>query len=279
MFDRIVIADWSAASSPSPAPPSADAIWLGAADAAGVTATYHRTRAEAAAALTAEVAAALAQGQRLLVGADFPFGYPAGFAVAVTGRPGALAVWDWLTARIEDGPDNRNNRFAVAAAINARFPGIGPFWGRPRHLVLPDLPDRGRDRRGHGMAERRVCEARLPGTQPVWKLYTTGSVGSQALLGIPVLARLRAAFPGRVAVWPVEPWADAPVVLAEVWPSLLAARVRAAQAAGEGPVKDAVQVRLLAAHLLAQGPGIARLLAPDAPAAALAEEGWILGAP
>ncbi len=267
--DRVLVGDWAAASAPTPPRPVADAIWIGE---AGDGETYHRTRAAAAAHLHARVARALAAGERVLIGADFPFGYPAGFARALTGRDGALALWDWLAAHVVDGADNANTRFALAAAINARFPGVGPFWGRPRSLDLPDLPERGTARTHARFSERRVVETLVRGAQPVWKLYTTGSVGSQAIMGIPRLAALRAAFPGRVAVWPFEPLTDAQVVLAEVYPSLLAPEV----AAAGDPIKDRAQVRLLA-HALA-AVDLAPLLAPDAPRAVLAEEGWILGA-
>lgn len=279
-FDRVAVIDWSAASKPTPRRPSADAIWL--AEASGDTPPalrYLRTRAEALAALSALAAAALDAGQRLLIGADFPFGYPRGFAAALTGRAEALALWGWLAERLHDGPDNANDRFALAAAINARFPGLGPFWGRPAGLALPGLPEKGRARHGHGLPERRLVETLVPSAQPCWKLYTTGSVGSQALTGIPALARLRAAFPGRVAVWPFEP-ADAPVVLAEVYPSLLDAAVRTAMADDPAAIKDAVQVRLLAGALarLAARDALGPLLSPEAAPAVLAEEGWILGA-
>lgn len=264
MFDRVVIVDWSARSSPSPLRPSADAIWVGEAGAGEV---YHRTRALAEADLAGRIAG-LGDGQRMLLGFDFPFAYPAGFAAAL-GCDGPLAVWDWLAARISDAADNANNRFEIAAAINRRFPGLGPFWGRPDRLALPDLPAQGRLRHGHGMAERRAVEHAVPAAQPVWKLYTTGSVGSQALLGLPVLSRLRR-LPG-VTVWPFEP--PGQVVLAEVWPSLLAAQVAAEQG---GEIRDRVQVRVLARALkrLAAGGRLAPLF--DVPEVAR-EEGWILG--
>lgn len=276
-FARVIVVDWSAAAAPSPARPSADAVWIGEASAAGVRADYRRTRAAALADLAGRIEAALAAGERLLVGADFPFGYPAGFAAALTGRAGPLALWPWLAERIEDGPDNANNRFEVAAAINARFPGLGPFWGRPAGRDLPALPARGRDRSFRWQPERRACEQAAPGAQPVWKLYTTGAVGGQALLGIPALERLRRAFPGRIAVWPFQP-PEAPVVLAEVYPSLLRGPVAAAVTAGE--IRDRAQVRLLAGALvrLARTGGLAALLSPAAPPARPAEEGWILGA-
>ena len=277
IFDRIAILDWSAASTPSPARPSADAIWIGV---AGAGESYHRTRAGAMKRLGDLVAETLSRNQRLLIGADFPFGWPPGLAAALTGQPLALALWDWLAAHVEDAPDNRNNRFALAAAINARFPGIGPFWGRPSSLTLPDLPDRGSDRQGHGFPERRAVEALVPTAQPCWKLYTTGSVGSQALLGIPALSRLCRSFPGQIAVWPFQPCDKAPVVLAEVYPSLLAAEVRRDMARDPTAIKDAVQVRLLARALarLDRGATLAPLFTPPLPPEVLAEQGWILGA-
>jgi len=278
-FDRVAILDWSASATPSPARPSANAIWIGTAFG-DIADSYHRTRADAEARLHTLVAEALSNGHRLLIGADFPFGYPQGFARALTGRPGALALWDWLAAHVTDGPDNANTRFALADRINARFPGIGPFWGRPAHLALPCLPDRGSLRHGHPFPERRVVEGMVRSAQPCWKLYTTGSVGSQALMGIPAMHRLRAAFAGNVAVWPFEPWQSANVVLAEVYPSLLSKEVAAVMAKEAGPqIKDRVQVRLLAGALasLARAGQLAPLFAPDAAPAVLTEEGWILG--
>ena len=276
IFDRIAILDWSAASTPTPARPSADAIWIGV---AGEGETYHRTRTQAMDRLETLVRKALARRERLLIGADFPFAYPAGFAAALTGQPLALSLWDWLADHVQDAPDNRNNRFALAAAINARFAGIGPFWGRPAGLDLPDLPDRGSVRHGHPFPERRAVEALVRTAQPCWKLYTTGSVGSQALLGIPALARLRTAFPGQVSVWPFEAWQGAPIVLAEVYPSLLAAEVRIVLAGEPAEIKDRIQVRLLAGALsrLDRAGTLGPALAAQAPAEVLAEQGWILG--
>ncbi|SDX34602.1 hypothetical protein [Roseicitreum antarcticum] len=275
-FDRIIIVDWSAAATPSPRKPSADAIWLGE---DGCPPRYFRTRAEVMAALSRICADALATGTRVLIGADFPFGYPKGFAARLTGDSGALAVWDWLGAHVVDAPDNRNNRFQLAGQINARFPGLGPFWGCPAGLSVPGLPHKGSLRQDHLMPERRVVEDRLRSTQPCWKLYTTGSVGSQALLGIAALNRLRQSFGPQLAVWPFQP-PTAPVVLAEIYPSLLAPQVTAALARDPGQIKDAVQVSLLAegfARARASGH-LAQMLRPQVPVDVLAEEGWILGA-
>jgi hypothetical protein len=148
-FDRVAVVDWSAAATPSPARPSADAIWIGVATPQGsVGETYHRTRSEALEALRALCRAALDAGERLLIGTDFPHGYPAGFAQALTGQARALAVWDWLAAHVQDAPDNANNRFELAAGINARFPGVGPFWGRPESAGHARPADEGQRARG-----------------------------------------------------------------------------------------------------------------------------------
>jgi molybdopterin-guanine dinucleotide biosynthesis adapter protein len=214
-------------------------------------------------------------GRRVLAGFDFPFGYPNGFAGRLTGRPEARAVWHWLEAHLRDGPDNRNNRFALAAGINARFGGAGPFWGRPAVMDLPALPPRKLvDYASLGLPERRRVERVVPRAQPVWKLYTTGSVGSQALTGLPLIARL--ARRPDCAVWPFD-GRDAALLLAEVYPSLLARDVARAVTAGE--IKDAAQVRLLAQALwqLSARGGLAALL-DTAPPDASTEEGWILGA-
>ncbi|NUB44747.1 molybdopterin-guanine dinucleotide biosynthesis protein B [Fertoebacter nigrum] len=281
-FDTVVVVDWSASTTPSPGRPSADAIWIGCARADGETASYHRTRADAERHLTELLATEAAAGRRVLAGFDFPLGYPEGAAQAITGQvadpqqPRAFALWDWLAERVQDGPANANNRFALAEAINARFAAPGPFWGRPAGLALPHLPDRKTaDYPALGLTERRRVETVIPRASPVWKLYTTGSVGSQALMGLPMLARLRQRFGPRV--WPFEA-PEGPLVLAEIYPSLIDPAV--ARAVAQGMIKDAAQVRLLACALLrlSQRGTLPRLLAavPDWPGRS--DEGWILGA-
>jgi hypothetical protein len=90
-------------------------------------------------------------------------------------------------------------------------------------------------------------------------------------MGLPMIHRLSKI--SGVAVWPFQPWDQAPVVLAEVYPSLLAPAIRASA----DSIPDRAQVTLLARALrrLAQE----RRLAPmfDVPPIAR-EEGWILGA-
>ncbi|AXQ94324.1 molybdopterin-guanine dinucleotide biosynthesis protein B [Cereibacter azotoformans] len=275
-FDTVIAVDWSGASVPSPRKPSSDAIWIGVASPLGETVSYHRTRADAEAHLNDLFAFELVAGRRVLAGFDFPFGYPEGFASRLTGAAFAPALWEWLEARIEDGPDNANNRFQLADRINADLPGEGPFWGRPGGLDLAHLPDRKLcDHAALGLAERRRVELAVPKAHPVWKLYTTGSVGSQALLGLPVIARLRRRF--HAQAWPFEP-ASGPLVVAEIYPSLLGPAI--AKATRDGEIKDSAQVRLMARALwrMARDGSLSELLedVPDWPGRR--EEGWILGA-
>ncbi|WP_108263183.1 cyclic nucleotide-binding domain-containing protein [Mangrovicoccus ximenensis] len=250
-FDTIVVADWSGASSPTPAKPSKDAIWLGIARGGTVETSYHRTREDAVAALCALFEAEIAAGRRVLAGFDFPFAYPRGFAGAVCGGPDPLSLWEALAARIEDGPDNANNRWQAAAELNGLFPGTGPFWGCPATVGDPRLPAKGSVRQGHGLPERRGCEERLKTAQPCWKLYTTGSVGSQALLGIARLQGMRARFGAEIAVRPFESRA-APVTLVELFPSLIAPVI--ADLAEPEEIKDRAQVRVLAGALARLDP-------------------------
>lgn len=278
IFATHVMVDWSARSAPSPLRESADALWL---CVAGRAPQYFRTRAELVAWLAAFVAEERAGGRRVLAGFDFPFGYPQGFAARLTGRAEALAVWDWLGARVTDGPDNRHNAFAVAEAINAEFGG-GPFWGRPRGAAHPGVPERKADLAAVGLPDFRRVEAVAKGAKSCWQLAYAGSVGAQALTGIAALARLRRdpRLAG-AAVWPFETGLappDAPLALVEIYPSLLAPAAH--------PVRDAGQVRAAAeafAALDAAG-GLAELFAAPGLEGAAArapvarEEGWILGA-
>ncbi|WFE75186.1 hypothetical protein [Roseinatronobacter sp. S2] len=268
-FDRVVVVDWSANSTPKR---GADSIWIGSAGAGACAPENLATRVQAMDVLRARIDAGIAAGQRVLIAFDIGFGFPRGFAQHLTGQASALAVWDWLAQRVRDDARNRNNRFEVAAAINREFPGVGPFWGRPSGRALPDLPEKGLARHGHGLAELRETEALCSGAHPMWKLYTTGSVGSQSLLGIAHLAALRVEYGAALSVWPMQP-ADAPVVVVETYLSLIDTAVRKAQGYA---CKDAAQVDLLARAL--HRSDMAALMVPPAAAAVLREEGWILGA-
>ncbi|MEM7423935.1 MAG: hypothetical protein AAF334_09440 [Pseudomonadota bacterium] len=289
IFDTIVIVDWSARSKPSPAKPSADAIWWSAARGKFVSEpAYHRTRTEAVHQLSGLLVKELIAGRKVLMGFDFPFGYPSGTAKCVAGAPDVFALWRWISDRIEDSVDNSNNRFAVAEAFNDCFEGIGPLWGRPASWPHPKVPNRATDRRGKHPPERRLVEQRVRRTQPTWKLYTTGAVGSQVLLGLPAVLKLRQhqELGPNSAIWPFEPGLvipEAKIVLAEIYPSLLSRKI--ADARREGEINDAAQVRVTAgayASLDATGQLAALFEGPDDLTQAERstverEEGWILG--
>ncbi len=275
MFDLILVADWSSKASPSPIKQSKDAIWVCADLNGAQDVEYFRTRHAA----MAFIEAWLGMGYRTLLGFDFAFGYPAGFARILTGRPQALGVWDWLAARIEDDPRNANNRYAVAETINSAFPGIGPLWGRPGTHDHPDLPMFGRLRTpDHGIPERRTVDMLAKGAQSVLKLAGAGSVGGQSLVGLAALSGLRRRHD--LLVWPQQTGFVEPTdgnLLVEVFPSLFWTRPPKAVRT-DGMIADREQVIATARALRAASPDwfTAPGTLPDAARIAV-EEGWILG--
>jgi molybdopterin molybdotransferase len=268
-FDSYIMVDWSGGNDRGPKP-KADAIWVY--DTQRGEPEYFRNRALVEDWLATRIEAELAAGRRLCVGFDFPFGYPKGFAKALTGQADPFAVWDWLEARIEDAP-KANNRFDIAGQINAKFDGIGPFWGNGLAREIADLPRKGKARTNDDFPEYRVVETRAKGSFTCWQLSGAGAVGSQVLMGLPVLNRLRKRFADQINVWPFEAL-DAPVAFVEIWPSLLADQVR--EMAADGGIKDAHQVRLVAEALARMDQAGTLDQALEAGYVA-PEEGWILG--
>ncbi len=268
-FDTVLMVDWSGGNDRG-ATPKKDAIWVCAARGNVVDApVYLRNRQEAENWITGFLTAERLAGRKVLAGFDFAFGYPAGFGRALTGSDDPFAVWDWLAAHVEDAPDS-NNRFDLAGQINGMFAGIGPFWGNALKRDIADLPRKGLDRINHGMTEKRLAEAQAKGAFPVWQLSGAGAVGSQVIMGLPMLARLRSLFAGELAVWPFEP-CDKPIALVEIWPSLIADVVN--ETLPEGQIKDAHQVQLLA-QTIARMDATTLQNMLDVPANA---EGWIFG--
>ncbi len=298
IFDSYIVVDWSAAQSPCSGP---DSVWIYALDrdergVAPFCVANPSTRLQALGILIDVLSDFVARGRMTLVGFDFAFGYPSGFAGRLRpAEPTWLGVWKQLAARIHDHDDNANNRFQVAAALNAELSGADyPFWGCPapkaglhlsaRKPTPPAAP---------ALDEFRLAERAAHPAQSVWKLYYPGCVGGQTLLGIPYVHRLRhhPLFAETSRVWPFETGLrklersandDPTVIFAEVYPSFL--EKSAASAGGDEP-KDLHQIRCLAHHfarldtdnelaaLFAGPPG----LDPRQRRMIETEEGWILG--
>ena len=266
-FDTVIMVDWSGGNDRGPTP-KRDAIWTCLARAGKAEAPlYHRNRQVAETWLTDTLAAERAASRRTLMAVDLCFAYPMGFARHLTGSDDPLALWDWFADRVTDSPDD-NNRFALAGQINARFPGIGPFWGngRPDHDV-DHLPRKGRDRRNHGLPEHRATDRAAKGAFSPWQLSGAGAVGGQVIMGLPMLSRLRHRFGSDLSVWPFQR-PDTPLVLAETYFSLLPATLLT-----DHPIRDAAQVSLYARAFSAQTPDQWRTILDHDPT----PEGWVLG--
>jgi precorrin-8X/cobalt-precorrin-8 methylmutase len=286
-FDAYVIVDWSANSRPKR---GRDSIWWCAAawEGGGLqvdTPVNVATRKGAIGAIGARLEALVEDRRSVLVGFDFPYAYPRGFAAALglRGEPWR-AVWDELSRLIVDEQErSKSNRFDVAAELNARLAGAGPFWGCPLRaqrvalrMTKASMPC--------ASLQFRAVERRTRGPKSGWQLFFNGAAGSQALLGIPYLARLRddPALAPVSAVWPFETGAALParvpgrarVIHAEIYPSAIPF------APAPDEVKDAAQVRTLAAHFAARdrsGELEADFAAPAIDGGWWREEGWILG--
>jgi len=303
LFDRIAVADWSAKAAPAT---GQDSIWIATLDVVDrsgpgpLTVTNPPTRLAA----LDQIATLAEPGRRTLLGVDFSLGFPAGTATAA-GLEGTAweVMWAHLAAEITDDERNRNNRFVVAERINrairagaaetgsagvAQDAAAGPFWGCPPHQATAALTTTKPPRQPRWPDEWRVVEAllRAAGHRPfsAWQLLGAGAVGSQSLMGIAVLERLRQSLGPRMAVWPfttgfdldnsLDP--DVELVVAEVWPSLRDVVV------APGKVKDAAQVESTARWLagLDSAGELSGLFRPaqtwDADGI-INEEGWVLG--
>jgi hypothetical protein len=167
LFDHYVIVDWSAASRPKT---GRDSIWICHRGAHGERCDNPPTRHLAKRHLADILAAATGRGERVLLGFDFPFGYPEGF-VARLGLAGTpwRALWDEIALLLHDDEDNGNDRFEVGATLNQRVSGKRfPFWGCPPKKGGEFLGPR--HHRAHTgdepMKERRLIDEWMVGAQP-----------------------------------------------------------------------------------------------------------------
>ena len=281
LFDAYVAVDWSAANRRKT---DKDSIWIAACGSAGDVLRNTPTRDEATLAVRDLLLTLTSRGERVLVGFDFPYGYPRGFADRIA--PGAGApwrrTWDALAVRVEDDARNRSNRFAVAADLNAH---VRTFWGCPSSFAssLAATKDRSDELREYREVERRL-QARGRSAKSAWQLFGRGCVGSQALLGIPRVRALRddSQLAAHSAVWPCETGLRVPeaqVVHAEIWPGALDVDPTAHAVADAAQVLSVVRAW---AHRDARGE-LAPLFEPpvddvETRVAIEEEEGWILGA-
>lgn len=286
LFDAYLVVDWSANSRPKV---GKDSIWLAYHE--GTTTVLNiPTRFAARVQIEQLLTEAVGRGLRVLACFDFPYAYPKGYADAL-GLPGTpwRAIWQELARLIEDDSSNRNNRWGVAATLNAKLAtDQGPFWNVPPsyatqylRITKPAFPC-------GGMGEYRLVEQRLRSSgrpaHSTWKLFTTGSVGSQALLGIPILESLisNRSLAGCSRVWPFDTGSTATpspvcgpcIVHAEIWPGAFPIDRSLHE------VLDAAQVHGLADRFAREdlAGDLGKRFQIDAQDAMLREEGWILGA-
>lgn len=297
LFDAYVVADWTAAETRKLGDTS---LWIGVAKRDVRFRLYAEThnvatRAEGEALLASILADHRKRGDRVLVGLDFNFGYPAGTAarLGLTGTPWQ-AMWKFIASNIVDKADNTNNRYQVAAKMNRLMTNEAwPFWGAPakqaQRWLTTTKPPAGA---GADIPEFRATEdaARRGRLQPksVWQMHGAGAVGGQTLVGVPAVRRLLDSLGPSGAVWPfgtgwreltpddVEPLS---ALVVEVWPSLFPTKPE------PGEFKDQAQVRTTAEALarLDEAGDLAKAFAPPKDAApdliqkVEQEEGWILG--
>ncbi len=291
LFNAYVIVDWSAAAK---AGQGADPIVIGVLKRdvrfrLSFESFTPATRAEGEKRLTAILDDRKKHGDRVFVGFDFPLGFPRGMAEGLK-LPGEAwsGTWDFLDKMVKDKADNTNNRFGVASEINRRTTGGPfPFWGCPPRDTLTTLqPKRPHDHGPGDLPEFRYADAAVKAAS-IWKLYYSGSIGGQAILGIPMVKRLKKAKGDAFKAWPFETgWkavAEADLDGVDVLAAEVSLGLQPATAQ-PGESKDVAPVRALAeriAKLDEAGKLGAEFATPkDAKAAVVeavqGEEGWIL---
>ncbi len=293
LFNAYVMVDWSANSKPKT---GSDSIWIGVLKRDvrfqfGFESFNCPTRAEAEKRLVLILDDLKKRGERVLIGFDFPLGFPRGTSAALKLKTEDWAgLWAFLAANVVDKADNTNNRFAVANKMNRLMTDEArPFWGSPpkdvqRWLSATKPPAHGED----VPPVLRHAEVATPGAKAIWQIFGNGTVGSQAIVGIPVVGRLKAARGEAMKIWPFETGyraltpadlEEVEIVAAEVYPSLLKPEPL------PGEAKDLAQVRALCQHFakldeagkLAAAFGPGKDTAADVVLDAEREEGWILG--
>jgi len=292
LFQAYVMVDWSASSKPVT---GADSIWVGVMKRnvrfqMAFEAHNPATRGAAERLLEDILGDLRRKRERALVGFDFPLGFPRGTAAALklSGAAPWRQVLDFVSKEVKDKATNENNRFQVGAKMNRLMTGSAfPFWGAPARDAQTMLSvKRVREHEVGDLPEFRLAEEATKGPSSIWKLYYQGSVGGQALTGMPVVSRLRDAHGERAKLWPFETgWKPltpsdldgVEAVFAEIYPSMFTSKTVA------GAVKDETQVRAVCERFntLDEKGQLGALFGPakDDPRREVveSEEGWILG--
>ena len=298
LFNAYVMVDWSAASSPKT---GKDSIWIGVLKRdtrfrLAFEAFNPPTRQAAEAKLREVLADLRRRGERVLLGFDFPLGFPSGVADALKLKePDWRGMWAFLASNVADKADNTNNRFAVAAKMNRLMTDEPrPFWGAPardtqRWLAATKPETHAADLPPLFRRTEVVAQGLGRAARSIWQIFGAGTVGGAAIVGIPALKRLQDELGDKLAVWPfatgwkaltAEDVEGKEAVVVEISPALHPAKLEP----GEAP--DRAQVRAVAEHFarLDEAGKLGAQFAPpkSADPADVAqverEEGWILGA-
>jgi len=292
LFNAYVMVGWSAGSKPAT---GKDSVWIGvlkpdARFRLQFEAHNPATRDEAMVLLTKIVGDLNRLRQRVLVGFNFALGYPEGTAAALKLKsPDWRGLWDFLGNRVSDKPNNVNSRFNDAAQMNRLMTDQAyPFWGCPPRDAQRTLTSTKPvyDAAGLPPLQRRTEKALK--TKPLWQLYGAGTVGGEAILGIPRARALLTALGDEAKVWPFQTGWQAlkesdldglKALIVEVNPAFVEVKVEG------GEIVDRAEVRSLAEHFARLddagklGAAFAQAKGGEADRAAVeTDEGWILGA-
>ncbi len=150
-FDAYIAVDWSARGNPSPRRPSPDAIWISETDPTGTGVVYVRTRSAAMHLLRSRLVAHVEAGRRVLAGFDFAFGFPQGFAAAITegntpekpGKHRSAGQWSRpADSKQADGKQERLSRSGQQDGASTVSQAWARVWSSFASLVEDDRRNR-----------------------------------------------------------------------------------------------------------------------------------------
>ena len=300
MFDRFIFVDWSASKGSNT---GENSIWIGSCsrnDMTTLDAVNPSTRTEALSCLK-EIITENRKG-KILIGFDFGFGYP-----HEAYKPDGIGKdWKSLWQKFhrnfyeEDYKKGKERfRFTQAKEWNKEY-GLC-FWGEPNTKKNTESIGLEKDKVKEAMeniGEFRITDKRASwsGVKSLWQLYGAGSVGSQSLLGIPYVEKLRNCLEKKIKVWPFETQfgknlKDFDVLLCEVHFAAIT-RVGANvmdRTEKSSEVKDRIQVEEMCRFFAEEdkdGSLLQKFLTVDCACVskddrsiAQTKEGWILGVP